>query len=116
MNHKDREVCPVSVLMALLSGSWTLYILWILCHKGAMRFGALKREIEDISTKVLTERLRMLETENIIYREYKPTIPPAVTYGLTDRGQQLMEILNQLDDLAQCWYGGGLMGDGMKER
>jgi DNA-binding HxlR family transcriptional regulator len=105
MNHKDREVCPVSTLMSLLSGSWTLYILWVFCNKGAVRFGVLKREIENISTKVLTERLRMLETENIVYREYKPTIPPEVTYGLTERGRELMDIIHQLDGVAKLWYG-----------
>ncbi len=70
-----------------------------------MRFGALHREIQGISTKVLTERLRMLETEGIIYREYKSTIPPQVTYGLTDRGQELMGVIEQIDTIAQRWYG-----------
>lgn len=91
--------------MSLLSGPWTLYILWVLCNKGPIRFGALRREIEGISTKVLTERLRMLEAEGIVYREYKPTIPPEVTYGLTARGGELMDIISQLDGLARRWYG-----------
>ncbi len=104
MQHKDSEVCPVSILMSLLSGPWTLYILWVFCHKGPIRFGALRREIDGISTKVLTERLRMLETEGILYREYKPTIPPEVTYSLTPRGEELMDIIHQLDGLAQRWY------------
>lgn len=102
---EDRKACPVGILMSLLSGPWTLYILWVLCNKGPIRFGVLRREIDGISTKVLTERLRMLETEKIIYREYKPTIPPEVTYGLTARGGQLMNIINQLDEIAKCWYG-----------
>ena len=102
---KAREACPVSILVSLLSGPWTLYILWVLCYKSPLRFGALHREIEGISTKVLTERLRMLEAEEILYREYQPTIPPQVTYGLTARGQELMGIISQLDAIAQRWYG-----------
>lgn len=47
----------------------------------------------------------MLEAEGILYREYKPTIPPEVTYGLTSRGQELMEIIDQMDGLAKRWYG-----------
>lgn len=101
----NSDACPISILMSLLSGSWTMYILWVLCNRGAIRFGALKRQVGGISTKVLTERLRMLEAAEIIYRQYEPTIPPQVTYGLTERGQQLIEILHQLNGLAERWYG-----------
>ncbi|NJL38996.1 MAG: helix-turn-helix transcriptional regulator [Leptolyngbyaceae cyanobacterium RM2_2_4] len=96
--------CPVSILMEVLSGPWTMYLLWVLSTNGPTRFGELKRRIEGISTKVLTERLRMLEQEEILYRHYEPTVPPQVTYGLTDRGQELVVILDQLNDLAQRWY------------
>ena len=105
MSNDDHKGCPVSILMELLSGPWTLYLIWVLCYKGPMRFGALQREISGISTKVLTERLRMLEAEDILYRDYKPTIPPQVTYGLTTRGRELMAIIDQLDGLAKRWYG-----------
>jgi DNA-binding HxlR family transcriptional regulator len=82
-----------------------MYILWVLANSGPTRFGALNRKIEGISTKMLTERLRMLEQEGILYRHYEPTVPPQVTYGLTERAKELMAILDQLDDLAQRWYG-----------
>ncbi|HEY9736449.1 MAG TPA: winged helix-turn-helix transcriptional regulator, partial [Trichocoleus sp.] len=72
---------------------------------GPSRFGALKRRVEGISTKMLTERLRMLEQEEIIYRQHEPTIPPQVTYGLTARGQELVGVLDQLNELALRWYG-----------
>ena len=102
---KNPDACPVSVLMSLLSGPWTMYILWVLCNSGPTRFGALKHLVEGISTKVLTERLRMLEAAEIIYRQYKPTIPPQVTYGLTEHGQELIDVLHQLNALAERWYG-----------
>lgn len=97
--------CPLEILLSQLSGQWTLYILWILCTNGSLRFGELRRQVEGISTKVLTERLRMLESIEIIYRDYKPTIPPQVTYGLTDRGKELFEVLDNLSELAERWYG-----------
>ncbi len=81
-----------------------MYILWILDTKGALRFGELKREVDGISTKVLTERLRMLEEIGIIDRDYKPTIPPQVTYKLTERGKELSEPLYHLCELASRWY------------
>lgn len=102
---KNPDACPVSILMSLLSGSWTMYILWVLCNSGPTRFGALKHLVEGISTKVLTERLRMLEAAEIIYRHYEPTVPPQVTYGLTERGQELIDVLHQLNALAERWYG-----------
>lgn len=81
-----------------------MYILWVLSTGGPTRFGALKRRIDGISTKVLTERLRMLEQEGILYRQYNPTVPPQVTYGLTAHGQELVGILDQLNELAHRWY------------
>ncbi|MBF2027770.1 MAG: helix-turn-helix transcriptional regulator [Oscillatoriales cyanobacterium C42_A2020_001] len=104
----DPQPCPVSILMGVLSGPWTMYLLWVLSTNGPTRFGALKRQIDGISTKVLTERLRMLEQEKILYRHYKPTVPPQVTYGLTERGLELVGILDQLNDLASRWYGNTL--------
>lgn len=102
---QDQNPCPVSVLMNLLSGPWTMYILWVLSTGGPARFGALKRQVDGISTRMLTERLRMLEQEGIIYRHYEPTVPPQVTYGLTERAKELVAILDQLNDLAVRWYG-----------
>lgn len=90
--------------MSLLAGPWTFYILWILRSNGPTRFGALKRQIQGISSKVLTERLRMLEEADVIYRIYKPMIPPQVTYGLTERAEDLIVVLDQLSAIAQNWY------------
>lgn len=81
-----------------------MYILWILDTKGALRFGELKREVDGISTKVLTERLRMLEAIGIVDRDYKPTIPPQVSYKLNERGKELSEPLYHLCELASRWY------------
>lgn len=101
---KESMSCPVGTLLNLLGGPWTFYILWILRQQGPTRFGALKRQIEGISSKVLTERLRMLEEAEIIYRDYEPTIPPQVTYGLTQKAQDLIVVLDQLAAIAHKWY------------
>ncbi|MHC5597550.1 MAG: winged helix-turn-helix transcriptional regulator [Nostoc sp.] len=105
LGSKNPDACPVSILMSLLSGPWTMYILWVLCNSGPTRFGALKRQVEGISTKVLTERLRMLEAAEIIYRYYEATVPPQVTYGFTERGEELVDVLHKLNALAERWYG-----------
>ncbi len=104
---RDRNPCPVNQLMNMLSGPWTMYIIWTLSTAGPTRFGALRRQVEGISTKMLTERLRLLEQEGIVHRHYEPTVPPQVTYSLTERAGQLVAILDQLNHLAQQWYGAG---------
>jgi len=95
--------CPMDAILRLLMGPWTTYILWVLCSDGPTRFGALKRRVPGISSKMLTERLRMLEQAGVIYRTYAPTIPPQVTYGLTARGGELRAVLDDLNAVARRW-------------
>lgn len=101
----EAESAPLEKLLAQISGQWTMYILWVLDTNGALRFGELRRKVDRISPKVLTERLRMLEASGIVRRDYVATIPPQVTYQLTDRGQELSEPLYRLCELATRWYG-----------
>ena len=100
---EEHSECPSEKLLVLLAGQWTLKILWVLSNYGPTRFGQLKRKINGVSAKVLTERLRKLEEEEIIYRDYKPTIPPQVTYGLADKGKDLAQVLMLIDKVAQKW-------------
>ena len=99
-----RNPCAVGALLKVLEGPWTTYILWILSSQGAQRFGQLRRAIGGISAKVLTERLRLLQAEGIVHRDYRPTIPPEVTYSLTARGKELACVLDALDAVARRWY------------
>jgi len=92
--------CPLDRVLHLLSGEWTPHILWSLAAHGPTRHGALRRRIGGISTKVLTERLRMLEAEGLIYRHAEPTVPPKVTYGLTALGRELDAALKGMDHVA----------------
>ncbi len=93
----------MDAILRLLMGPWTTYILWVLLNEGSIRFTALKRSIPGISAKVLTERLRMLETQGVIDRAYESTIPPTVTYRLTQRGRDLDCALRAINDLALRW-------------
>ncbi|MEB3285909.1 MAG: helix-turn-helix domain-containing protein [Vampirovibrionales bacterium] len=95
--------CSMDRLLRLLMGQWTCYILWQLHTQGPMRFGVLKRSVPGLSSKVLTERVRMLEDAGIIFRDHVPTIPPQVTYGLSDRGQELVYALEELFKISKRW-------------
>src|SRR5215469_696471 len=108
--RRSRELpsrCPKATheLLQLLTRPWTMHILWVLSASGPTRFGALRRQIDGISSRLLTERLRDLEEKGFVDRHYEPSIPPAVTYSLTRRMQEIREALGKLDELAHKWYG-----------
>lgn len=96
--------CPFHGLLSLLSGSWTSYILWLLQQRSELRFGELKKAMPGLSAKVLTERLRKLEEAGLVSRHPELTIPPKVTYKLTERGHQLQGPLTQMQNLALSWH------------
>ena len=100
--HNPAE-CTIGGLLELLARPWTMHILWMLSTNGPTRFGALRRQIGGISSRVLTERLRTLEQKGFVFREYEPTIPPAVTYGITNRMKDISKVLGQLNDLGRKW-------------
>jgi len=95
--------CPMDSILKLLMGPWTTYILWLLESEGPLRFGELKLRMPKISSKVLTDRLRQLEAAGLLNRDYRPTIPPAVTYSLTPRGHELKAVLQGLSEVARRW-------------
>jgi DNA-binding HxlR family transcriptional regulator len=108
--------CAISGLLELLTRPWTLHILWVLGNNGPMRFGILKKQVEGISSRVLTERLRALEENRFVFREYKQTIPPTVTYGITERMKDIEKVFQQLESVARKWQGdGGKVGGGAGE-
>ncbi len=103
MNHDAHPACPMDGLLRLLMGPWTTYVLWVLRRQGPQRFGALKRAIPGISSRLLTARLRLLEGAGVVSRHHVASIPPQVSYGLTPRGEQLVPVLDALDALARQW-------------
>jgi DNA-binding HxlR family transcriptional regulator len=104
---KSPSPCAISGLLELLTRPWTMHILWALSTNGPMRFGVLKRNVAGISSRVLTERLRTLEEARFVFRHYEATIPPAVTYGITERMKDIEKVLTQLEGLARKWHAEG---------
>ena len=105
MRHAAKEPpsCPFGELLEVLARPWTMHILWVLSANGPTRFGALRRQVEGISSRVLTERLRVLEQKGFVFRDYEPTIPPSVTYGITKRMKDISKVMGDLDELARKW-------------
>lgn len=85
----------VELTLKVIGGKWKPVIL---CHltEGTHRFGELKREMPQITQKMLTQQLRELEDDGIIQRTVYTQMPPKVEYSLTDYGTTVKELLNTL--------------------
>jgi DNA-binding HxlR family transcriptional regulator len=76
----------------LIAGKWKILILWYLSY-GILRFSQLKARLPNVTQKMLTQQLRSLEEDQLIFRKVYNIVPPKVEYGLTERGKKLIPIL-----------------------
>ncbi|WP_421765134.1 winged helix-turn-helix transcriptional regulator [Ekhidna sp.] len=107
-NYENLQIlemsCGLSYAVELITGRWKVNILWYLT-KGVNRYGQLKKNIEGISEKMLTQRLKDLEYDGLILRKDFHTVPPHVEYSLSKAGELLVPVLNQL-----CRWGNDVEG------
>jgi len=97
--HYDR--CVARQALDLISDRWTMIVIKAL-GEGIHRYGALHREIGDISQKMLTQTLRSLERDGLVRRTVYPVVPPKVEYALTPLGETLTEPLAAVAAWAEC--------------
>jgi DNA-binding HxlR family transcriptional regulator len=81
--------------MSVIGGAWTANIIWYL-SAGPRRFNELRGDLQGVSAKVLSARLRELTEKGVIGREVKPTSPPSVEYYLTEAGHELMPAIKAI--------------------
>ena len=91
-NGDCTDECPVKKTALLIEGKWTTLVVRELLP-GKKRFSEILRALDGISPKVLTARLRLLESRKLITRTVYPTIPPKTEYALTEHGQKLEKVL-----------------------
>lgn len=96
MNEEVHPDCPIRNILARFSDKWSLLILYTLELHSTMRFNALRREIPDISQKMLTNTLRTLEEDGFVTRTVYAEVPPRVEYSLTERTLSLLPHINSL--------------------
>lgn len=89
------ENCPVRKTLGLLSGKWTLLILFQVNDR-VIRYGELKRAIPGISEKVLIQELNFLVENKLVSKKSYPEIPPKVEYRLTKLGLKTLPIADKL--------------------
>ncbi len=93
----DHQVCGMSLAIDVVGGKWKLHLMWVL-GEGPQRFGQIRRILDGVSEKVLTENLRQLEAAGIISRTVYPEVPPRVEYSLTPLGEELRVALRPLEE------------------
>lgn len=90
--------CPFCEIMNTISKKWALLIINAIGNTNSVRFGELKRELKGINSKVLSDRLKDIESVGLIHRESFDEIPPHVEYFLTDSGKSFRKAMIPLMD------------------
>ena len=97
-NHTDTAACEnISRMLARISDKWTILVVRTL-GRGPARFNTLRREIGEISQKMLSSTLRDLEENGFVTRTVTPVTPPQVEYALTDLGRDFLNPVYVLAD------------------
>lgn len=91
-----RDICPVRAAIDVVRGRWKPSILFHL-KDGPRRFSELQAELKGITPQALTVQLRQMEADGIVSRKVYPETPLRVEYGLSDSGQQLSEVMQELE-------------------
>lgn len=94
---EEMPACPVATTVQLIGSKWKLLILRNLFMR-PWRFNELRKDLEGISQKVLTDSLRALEEDGIITRTVYPEVPPRVEYALSPLGQSIKPILDAMEE------------------
>ena len=94
---EEMPACPVATTVQLIGSKWKLLILRNLFMR-PWRFNELRKDLEGISQKVLTDSLRAMEEDGIITRTVYPEVPPRVEYALSPLGQSMKPILDAMEE------------------
>ncbi|MDR1604641.1 MAG: helix-turn-helix transcriptional regulator [Gracilibacteraceae bacterium] len=94
---KNLPTCPVATTVDIIGSKWKLLILRDILT-GPKRFGELRKSLDGISQKVLTDSLRAMEQDGIITRTIYPEVPPRVEYALSELGETMRPIIAAMED------------------
>ena len=97
LTKEELPTCPVATTVQIIGSKWKLLILRNLLQR-PWRFNELKRDLEGISQKVLTDSLRSMEADGIIDRTVYAEVPPRVEYTLNELGETLRPIMKAMED------------------
>ena len=93
---EELPACPVATTVALIGSKWKLLIIRNLLGR-PWRFNELRRDLEGISQKSLTDSLRSMEEDGLVTRTVYPEVPPRVEYSLSELGESMRPILDAME-------------------
>ena len=96
LTKEELPACPVATTVQMIGSKWKLLIMRNLLQC-PWRFNELKKDLEGISQKVLTDSLRSLEADGIITRTVYPEVPPRVEYALSELGESMRPIMDAME-------------------
>lgn len=103
------DVRPFAYAISLIEGKWKMHILFWLWKKETLRYSELKRALEGVTHKMLSNQLKELELSGVIVRREYPQVPPKVEYSLSEMGRTMMPILEMF-----CRWGYEHMPDDLR--
>lgn len=96
--------CPTRLVLDRIGDKWTVLLLGLL-ESGPVRFNQLRKRIDGLSQKVLSQTLKGLERDGLIHRKAYPTVPVTVEYSITPLGETLTAIVHNLVSWAETHIG-----------
>ena len=96
LTKEEMPACPVATTVSLIGSKWKLLIIRNLMAR-PWRFNELKKDLEGISQKVLTDSLRSMESDGIVTRTVYPEVPPRVEYALSELGESMRPIMKAME-------------------
>ena len=95
------ECQPVTYTLSIFEGKWKWLIIYVLSEEGTLRYGELKKNLSNITHKMLSQQLKALEALELVSRKVYHQIPPKVEYALTKKGSSLLPILDLMCEWGQ---------------
>lgn len=103
MKTKDElPDCPVATTVRLIGSKWKLLILRNLLMR-SWRFNELRKDLDGLSQKVLTDSLRQMEADGILTRTVYPEVPPRVEYALSELGESMRPVLTAMHEWGRAY-------------
>ena len=96
LKKEELPACPVATTVQIVGSKWKLLILRNLLAR-PWRFNELRKDLDGISQKVLTDSLRSMEADGIITRTVYPEVPPRVEYALSELGESMRPIIQSME-------------------
>ena len=102
LTKEELPACPVATTVQMIGSKWKLLIMRNLLAR-PWRFNELKKDLEGISQKVLTDSLRSMEADGIVTRTVYPEVPPRVEYALSPLGESMRPIMDAMESWGNAY-------------